>query len=199
MEIERESSEQKKLVLVFFGSPSKSGTTAKLLNEFLNPLKENMRIETVNAYERNIAPCIACNVCAGEERCSQPDFDGIDALIREADVIVVATPVYNLSLPAPLKAIADRTQRYFAARFSLGIRNPVKKHKQAAALITCGSKDCEGAEIIARQLKLMFSVMNTSLTGTAVWTGTDFEAGSETFETARNSARELALAIACEL
>ncbi len=197
--VREENAEEWKLVLVFFGSPNRDGTTAKLLNEFLKPLEGSTRIETVSAYERNIAPCIACNVCVGEERCSQPDFDDIDALIREADVIVVATPVYNLSLPAPLKAIVDRTQRYFAARFSLGIRNPIEKHKLAAVLVTCGSKDCEGAQIIARQMKLAFSVINTSIAGMAVWPGTDFDEGRETFEKARNSARELALAIECEL
>ena len=195
----QENSPEQKLVLVFFGSPNQNGTTAALLHEFLKPFGGAARVETVNAYERNIAPCIACNVCAGEERCSQPDFDDIDALIRAADVIVVATPVYNLSLPAPLKTIVDRTQRYFAARFSLGIPNPVEKHKTAALLVTCGSRDCEGAEIISRQLKLVFSVINTSMAGVVVWPGTDFEGGRKTLEKARKSARDLALAIQCEL
>ena len=195
----REGSPEQKLVLVFFGSPNQNGTTAALLHEFLKPFEGSARVETVNAYERNIAPCIACNVCVGEERCSQPDFDDIDMLIRAADVIVVATPVYNLSFPAPLKAIVDRTQRYFAARFSLGIPNPVEKHKTAALLVTCGSRDCEGAEIISRQLKLAFSVINTSMEGMVVWLGTDFEGGRETLEKARKSARDLALAIQCEL
>jgi len=195
----REGLPEQRRVLVFFGSPNQNGTTAELLHEFLKPFEGSARVETVNAYERNIAPCIACNVCAGEERCSQPDFDDIDALIRAADVIVVATPVYNLSLPAPLKAIVDRTQRYFAARFSLGIPNSVEKHKTGALLVTCGSKDCEGAAIISRQLKLVFSVINTSMEGMVVWPGTDFDGGRETLEKACKSARDLALAMQCEL
>nr|WP_319487848.1 flavodoxin family protein [uncultured Caproiciproducens sp.] len=192
------SAEQKN-ILVFFGSPNKNGTTAELLGEFLKPFEGSAHIQIINAYARSIAPCVACNVCAGEERCSQADFNDIDVLIRCADVIAVATPVYNLSLPAPLKAIVDRTQRYFAARFSLGIENPVEKHKIAALLITCGSRDCEGAEIISRQLKLAFSVINTSMEGMVVWAGTDFDGGGQTLEKARKSAQDLALAIQCEL
>lgn len=189
---------EQKQILVFFGSPHKNGTTARLLEAFLEPFP-NAQIQTVNAFERNIAPCNACNVCTTAEKCSIADFDEIDGLIRRADVIAVATPVYNLSFPAPLKAIVDRTQRYFSARFSLGLRPPIEKHKLAALLVTAGSLDLDGADIISRQLKMVFSVMNTSIEGRAVWAGTDFDKGRQTFAPAAESAKNLALAIKSKL
>ncbi len=196
---EEECLSEQKQILVFFGSPHKNGATAQLLDAFLAPLAGDARIQIINAYERNIAPCIACNVCTAAQNCAQPDFDDIDILIRRADVIVVATPVYNLSFPAPLKAIVDRTQRYFSARFSLGVKLPIEKHKIAVLLVTSGSRDLEGANFISRQMKMVFSVMNTSLEGMAVWAGTDFNAGSQTFTQADESAQNLALAIKSKL
>jgi multimeric flavodoxin WrbA len=190
---------EQKLILVLFGSPHKNGFTAKLLNDFLIPLRSAAEIEVIDAYASRIAPCIACDDCTRAETCSQRDFEVIDDLIHRADVIVVATPVYNLGFPSPLKAIVDRTQRYFSARFSLGINPPIAKHKTAVLLVTSGSKNLDGAHIISRQLRMIFSVMNTSLDNEVVWTNTDYNGGEETYEAAREHANNLALAIECEL
>lgn len=197
--VKEECSSDQKLVLVFFGSPHKNGTSAKLLDAFLAPFYGNAEVQIINSYEQKIAPCLGCNVCAAEQTCSQRDFDGLDLLIRRADAIVVATPVYNLGLPAPLKAIIDRTQRYYAARFFLGVQKPVEKHKTAALLVTCGSSEPEDAALLYRQLERVFSVMNTKLKGMTVWADTDADDGHSTFEKARKAARDLALAILCEM
>jgi Multimeric flavodoxin WrbA len=192
-------SSEKKLILVLFGSPHQNGFTARLLKEFLQPLEDAAEIRVIDSYASGIAPCTACGLCAREEGCSCSDFDELDLLIRRADVIAVATPVYTLSFPAPLKAIVDRMQRYFAARFSIGVNPPIGKHKTAVLLVTGGSPNQEGARIIARQLRIAFSVMNTSLEHEVVWSGTDFDGGQATFDSAREQARNLALAIKSEL
>lgn len=194
----QEQLHEQKNILVVFGSPHKNGTTAQLLDVFMEPFS-NDHIQIVNAFERSISPCNACDICTTAEKCAMADFDEIDGLIRQADVIVVATPVYNLSFPAPLKAIVDRTQRYFSARFSLGIKPSIEKHKLAAVLVTAGSSDTDGADIILRQLKMIFSVMNTSIEGMAVWAETDLDKGTKTIVQAQESARKLALAIKCKM
>ncbi len=190
---------ERKQILVLFGSPRENGFTARLLNEFLTPLRFGADIQFINSYSNSIAPCTACNACARAQTCSQRDFDGIDLLIRRADYIVVATPVYCLSFPAPLKAIIDRMQRYFSAEFSLGINPPVQKHKKAVLLATCGSKSAEGADIISRQLRLVFRTINTSLVGDAVWLDTDSDNGKDTYQSAVEQVKKQALAIKSEL
>ena len=85
----------------------------------------------VEAYHQKIAPCLGCGFCEHKEGCVNSDFDQIDHLLRTCDYLVVASPVYNLSFPAPLKAIFDRTQRYFSARFVRGERPPIAKHKKS--------------------------------------------------------------------
>lgn len=182
-------------ILVLYGSPHADGHTARLLHAFLEPFN-GMPVDFVDAYAEQIAPCTACGYCKKKEGCSNPDFDRIDAYIRRADLLVVASPVYNLTFPAPLKAMMDRTQRYFEARFSLGKKPPIEKPKHAVLLAACGSGD--GAEIMERQLKMIFSVMNTRLLHTVVWSGTDRATEREAAE-ALERAKGAALAIKREM
>ena len=122
---------------------------------------------------------MGCGFCEHKEGCVNSDFDQIDHLLRTCDYLVVASPVYNLSFPAPLKAIFDRTQRYFSARFVRGERPPIAKHKKAAMLLTCGADSRDGADIIRKQLKMIFTVLNTELAGEVLWKNTDRDKNME--------------------
>ena len=106
---------------------------------------------------------------------------------------MVASPVYNDSFPSPMKAILDRCQRYFEARFSLNIRQPIKKHRDAVLLLTMGREEDFPLEVTVHQLRRAFSVMNTTLRGCAVWDGTDL--GRRNLGPAQQKARALALEI----
>ena len=68
---------------------------------------------TFHAYQENMAPCTACGF---DRQKRDAAFLIINCLTHcnpaNADVVVVATPVYSLSFPAPLKAVFDRTQQY---------------------------------------------------------------------------------------
>ena len=187
-----------KFILVFMASPHEEGRTARLLDTLLEPLEEaGAQIKVLYAYDEEITPCLACGYCKKHEACKKHDFDEIDHLLRKADAIIVASPVYNLSFPSPMKAIIDRTQRYFEARFALNIRPPIAKPKIAAFLVTLGSGELEGPSIMEKQLKMCFSVMNTELQHTVVWSHTD--AGDYAFQDAAKQAEHVALAIQEEL
>ena len=166
---------QKKKLLVLFGSPHSHGFTARLLDSFLECFQHHKgwEVQVVDLYQQNPHPCTGCRACAKKEGCSFDDLDGLDKSLRACDLLVVASPVYNSSFPAPLKAWLDRTQRYFEARFSLGMRPPIKKHRDAVLLLTMGSQEDFAVEVCTHQLERAFSVMNTSLVGCAVWDATD--------------------------
>lgn len=166
---------QKKKVLVLFGSPQGHGHTRGLLDAFLEAFSENRQwqVQELNLYEESFHPCVGCGACAKQEGCVFSDMDGFDRAFRQCDLLVVASPVYNFSFPAPVKAWLDRTQRYFEARFSLGLNPPVKKHRQAVLLLAMGSQDDYAVEVCTHQLERAFSVMNTSLSACVLWEGTD--------------------------
>lgn len=163
----------KKTAMVLFGSPHKRGFTGRLLEEYLKALGDHFHTEMVNAYELRVEPCQGCRYCEKQEGCPIRDFDEIDQLLRTVDLLLVATPIYYLGMPAPLKAIFDRTQRYFSARFSRRLRPPIAKHKEAVLLLTCGAESGDGAEIVSRQIKMAFTVLNATLREEILWAGTD--------------------------
>ena len=122
-------------VLVLFASPHREGHTARLTEEFLAGLgpAETARVDL---YALGPAPCVACGVCGTREECVFHDLDRVHRLLAACDLLVMAAPVYNAGLPAPMKALLDRWQRYYEARFSLGKRPPLEKHRGAALLLT---------------------------------------------------------------
>ncbi|WP_322199007.1 flavodoxin family protein [Acutalibacter intestini] len=185
--------DQKKHLLVLFGSPNSHGNTRMLLESFLDVFKEQKgwAIDEIDTYVLNAHPCTGCRACAKKEGCQFSDLDGFDKALRRADLLVVASPVYNDSFPAPLKAVLDRTQRYFEARFSLGMRTPIKKRRQAVLLLAMGQEEDFPVEVTVHQLERAFSVMNTQLCGCAVWGGTD--RGRQNQGPAQQKARALAL------
>lgn len=188
-----------KKILVLLGSPHHQGSTARMLEYFLAGFSgKDWEIEIFDAYQEKPSPCLACGWCASHEECAVTDsLSQLDSVIRDSDLLVVASPVYNLSFPAPLKAVIDRFQRYFEARFSLGLRPPIQKSRKAVLLASAGSDSTEGVEIMEKQLRLCFSVMNTQLEGSAVWLSTD--KGETGWEKAKLALERLSLAISAQI
>lgn len=57
-----------------------------------------------------IHPCLACYDCRGKGKCVKPDsMDLLLDKIIDADVIVLATPVYFYSMDGQMKTMIDRT------------------------------------------------------------------------------------------
>ena len=187
--------EHKKRLLVLFSSPHSHGHTRMLLDSFLGEFRQHKEwdIQELDLYALQPKPCTACGACAQKEGCQFGDLDGFDKQYRHSDLLVVAAPVYNASFPAPMKALLDRTQRYFEARFSLNRQPPIKKHRQAVLLLTMGSAEDFAVEVTTYQLRRAFSVMNTELTGCVVWPSTD--RGRQEQGPSQQKARSLALEI----
>ena len=152
-----------KTALVIFASPHKDGNTANLLKHFAEKISDRYKTDFFNVYDINPLPCIDCGYCRENVGCSRHDLDSFMKKYENADVIVIASPVYNSSVPAPLKALMDRFQRYYNARFSLGMKPPIEKPKKAVLILTCGSNTKDGFEIVKRQFERIFTVLNTKL------------------------------------
>ena len=187
--------EHKKRLLVLFCSPNSHGSTRMLLDGFVGEFKnqKDWLVTETDVYSLNALPCTGCKACAKKDACAFGDLDSLDKELRRSDLLAVASPVYNDSFPAPMKAVLDRWQRYFEARFSRGDRCPIKKHRDAVLLLTMGREEEFPVEVTAHQLQRAFSVMNTTLRGCAVWDGTD--RGRQNLGPALQKARGLALEI----
>lgn len=152
-------------ITVLFGSPHTNSYTAELLNCFINSAEKingNCEITTINAYKRNIKPCIDCKKCCENGTCIYSDMDDILKSINESDLIIIAFPIYNSSIPAPLKSIIDRFQQRYNAKHFGGIELDCGKQKSAIILTTQGANEEVDKQIILAQIKPMLRLCGIS-------------------------------------
>ena len=150
-------------VLAILGSPRADGLSARMLDAFLTELPKGTAVTRISCYDRRPIPCDDCRYCYHREGCSKRDLDDFYAALEEADLVVIATPVYHLSFPAPLKALIDRLQRYWSARFILGKRPPISKGKRLVLLTASGSGSPEGGPLLEKQLAPPLTVIHAVL------------------------------------
>jgi multimeric flavodoxin WrbA len=100
-----------KKVLIISSSPRKGGNSDLLCDEFMRGAQDaGNKCEKIFLKEKNIAPCMACDACKKNGgKCVQKD-DMAEMLqqMKEADVIVMASPVYFYSICSQLKMFIDR-------------------------------------------------------------------------------------------
>ena len=115
------------LVLGLQGSPRKKGNTNFLLSTFMEAAeKKGARTHTIDVTKGNILPCKEYTVCEKKGFCPIDDDvrDEIYPLLRQADVIVVATPIFFYNMTAQLKAVIDRCQMFWARKYKLKLKDP---------------------------------------------------------------------------
>jgi arsenate reductase len=115
------------LVLGLLGSPRKKGNTNFLLSTFLEAAKKKgARTLTIDVTKKNILPCKEYTVCEKKGFCPIDDDvrEEIYPLLRRADVVVVATPIFFYNMTAQLKALVDRCQMFWARKYKLKLKDP---------------------------------------------------------------------------
>ena len=100
-----------KKILILSASPRKGGNSDLLCDQFARGAEEaGHKVEKIRVQEKKIAPCLACYGCRNTGVCVQKDdmADILDKMVQ-ADVLVLATPVYFYSMDGQLKTLIDRT------------------------------------------------------------------------------------------
>lgn len=148
-----------KNLLIINGSPREKGVSAELINQ-VKVYFADCNIKQYDTYKMAPAPCSDCKYCEYHSGCSKKDLDIFFEDFEDADYIAFFTPVYNNFFPAPLKAIIDRFQRYYSARFKRGDNPPIKKPKRVGVVICSGSNARQCADYMVSTLKQAFTVLN---------------------------------------
>lgn len=97
-------------VLIISASPRKGGNSDMLCDRFALGAKEaGNNVEKIFLPSKNVGYCRGCGVCNTTHKCVQSDdmAEILDKMVN-ADVIVLATPVYFYSLDAQMKTLIDR-------------------------------------------------------------------------------------------
>lgn len=133
-------------ILAIQGSPRKNGNTAALLKHYLHGIEENHRdaeIKTVHVAEKNIQSCRGCGGCRKVQgKCViNDDMQKIYPNILDADVLIMATPIYWWNITSQAKQLLDR---FYALNFARNF-----KGKRLVVLMTYAGEDPNsGTEII---------------------------------------------------
>ncbi|HBH87829.1 MAG TPA: flavodoxin family protein, partial [Syntrophaceae bacterium] len=101
-----------KKVLVLLGSPRKKGNSAVLAGMIAKGAKAvGARVETLFIHGMKIAPCKSCYACQkpNSKGCAiKDDMQTVYKKLIEADVWVIASPVYWFTMSAQTKLWMDR-------------------------------------------------------------------------------------------
>ncbi|MBQ7634736.1 MAG: flavodoxin family protein [Bacteroidaceae bacterium] len=99
-------------ILILQSSPRAKGSTAWMAEEFQKAAEAaGHTVTLVNVAHKKIAGCLACEYChtKGEGTCIQKDdMQELYPLIKEAEVLVLATPIYYFTFNAQLQAPLQR-------------------------------------------------------------------------------------------
>jgi len=101
-------------IVILMGSPNKNGSTAILVDSFVQGAAEaGHACEVVDVCHANIHPCTGCVRCGYEGPCVQKDdVELIRRKLLGADMVVFATPLYYYGMSAQLKTVIDRFCAY---------------------------------------------------------------------------------------
>ena len=101
-------------ILVLNGSPKKEKSdTMHITRAFLEGMNEvsPQEVHTIHIVDKHIEYCAGCFACMrnGGDCIHNDDMRGILEEILESDVLILNYPLYCYGMPAPLKALIDRT------------------------------------------------------------------------------------------
>ena len=143
------------------GSPRKNGNTEILTRHTLKAIAEaGLDTELIRLAGRDIRPCDACMACRQEERCPiDDDLLPIYNKMKEADAVILASPVYFGSANALLKALMDRTgyMSYATRSFDGKVGGPLVVARRA------------GQNFTFAQIMYWFHILGFFMPGSTYW------------------------------
>ncbi len=164
-------------ILGLFGSPRRGGNTELLLEEALKGAEsEGAEVERIYLPDYAITPCKECHGCDQTGNCViLDDMQKIYPKLLEADVIILASPIFFYGVTAWAKALIDRSQALWARKYllkdpSLGKEGKKRKGFLISVGATKGQKVFEGAILTA---KYFFDVLNAEYVGDLLFKGVE--------------------------
>ncbi|MFC1847285.1 flavodoxin family protein [Chloroflexota bacterium] len=143
------------------GSPRQNGNTEILTAHTLKAIaEEGLETELIKLAGRDIRPCDACRACRKEERCPiDDDLLPIYNKMKEAEAIILASPVYYGSATAQLKALMDRTGHISGSRrvFAGKVGGPLVVARRA------------GQNFTFAQIMYWFHILGFFVPGSTYW------------------------------
>lgn len=150
--------------VAFNGSPRREGNTYHALRLVADELeKAGIAVEIIHVGHRAIRGCTACGMCEKnrDERCVIDDeVNGWIQKMKEADGIILGSPVYYAGIAGTMKAFLDR------AFYVAGGNGGLFRHKVGAAVAAVRRT---GGIPAVHQMHLYFSISEMPIAASNYW------------------------------
>lgn len=156
-----------KNILILTGSPRKGGNTDKLADAFIAGARQAGHTTVkFSTADKHIKGCIDCQTCFSKgNACSIPDdFAQLAPLLKQADMVVFATPLYWFTFPMQLKAAIDKFYAFFIGKRPLKI-------KECALMVCGGGTDLSAYDGIVKSYKLIADFLSWKDSGVIIVPG----------------------------
>jgi len=152
-----------KNVLIFKGSPREHGNSSTLAKKAAEGAKSTgAEVESFFLHHLDIRACDACDTCQETGVCIlMDDMQMLYQKLREADAIIIASPIYWFTMSAQTKLFIDR---WYALESPQG---NALKGKQFGILLTYGDTDpySSGAINAIRTFQDMMRYLGGTISG----------------------------------
>ena len=156
-------------VLGIAGSPRRDGNTDLLLRQVMaGASNEQTQTKTVILQELSIAPCRHCDGCLKTGKCVQnDDMQWLHTDLREADRIVLASPIFFMGVTAQAKAMIDRCQALWVIKYvlKLPIAIPPDKSRRGVFVSVGGTRRKNLFEPATATVKSWFATLEVNFDG----------------------------------
>jgi multimeric flavodoxin WrbA len=164
-------------VLGIAGSPRRDGNTDHLLKQVMDGASsQGAQTKTVFLTELNISPCRHCDGCIQTGKCViDDDMQWIHTELREADRVVLASPVFFMGVTAQTKAMIDRCQALWVIKYVLKLPVAFNPEKERTGFFVSvgGTRLRHLFEPAMATVKSWFTTLDISYAGELVFSGID--------------------------
>ncbi len=184
-------------VLGVLGSPRPRGNTDLLLEAALKGAAEaGAEVEKVVLDRLDIRPCTACDSCRDGVGCVLvDDMVPLYRKIEDADVIILASPVYFDGVTAQTKGFIDRCQLFWCRKYLLKVRGK----ERGSAFISVGARVRTDFEPLEATVRALFHTLDAMPCHFLTFAGFEEPGSIEDHPDAMEQARALGKRLATEL
>jgi Multimeric flavodoxin WrbA len=167
-------------VIGFVASPRKEGSTAFTVNKILEGAEETgAETEIWYSGELDIRPCKGCLCCVKSGKCVvDDDMQKIYDSLKQADALVLGSPVYMGQMTAQAKTFMDRLFAHITPRFSPRFKEE-NAGKRMILAFTQGNPDPEKFKAYYDYTESMFRMLEFDVKDVIVITDTRNRTASE--------------------
>jgi multimeric flavodoxin WrbA len=184
-------------VLGLQGSPRIKGNTSILLSTFLNEAKSlGAYTKRLDVARMSITPCQECGTCEKKGFCPiDDDMQQIYPLLRSADLVVIATPIFFYGATAQIKALIDRSQALWARKYVHGLNDPGRKWRHGFLLSLGATKGKNLFDGVSLTAKYFFDAVGAHFEGSLTYRQIEGPGEIKQHPTALTDVREKAKAL----